>query len=265
MNRVPLAFLLAPFLPAAILLSPVPARADSDPEAVVVAEHLMDAMGGRETYDNTRYLTFRWGVERDGEVASPFLHSWDKWTGDYVLEGTNREGKPYRVVFNVNDRTGAATVDGVAAEGEQKDQLLEYAYGRFINDTYWLLMPWKWLDPGVNLAYEGIETIDGNEYDKVKLSFGDVGLTSSDVYWAYVSRRTGLMERWAYVLQDEEGNPGAGDPSVFAWTEWTEAGDTGLRFSLYKPRVGGEGSIAIKVWDLVASDDPPADWPFPAR
>ncbi len=54
----------------------------------------------------------------------------------------------------------------------------------------------------MHLAYDGEETIDGVVYDKLKLTFGKVGLTPGDTYWAYINRQTKLMDRWAYFLED---------------------------------------------------------------
>jgi DNA-binding beta-propeller fold protein YncE len=119
------------------------------------------------------------------------------------------------------------------------------AYGRFINDTYWLLMPWKWLDDGVNLTYEGERQVDGRTYDVVLLTFDTgVGLTSGDRYWGFVSRETGLMDRWEYVLQKEDGSPGDGAPTAWTWGGWRDAGG-GVRLATRKERIGGEKPLAI--------------------
>ena len=79
--------------------------------------------------------------------------------------------------------------DGRAVEGEEKKKLLETAYGRFINDTYWLLAPWKVFDPGVHRDFDGEKTgPDGALCDVIRLSFDNVGLTPKDVYWLWVTR-----------------------------------------------------------------------------
>lgn len=222
--------------------------ADPDANAVAVAERTMAAMGGAQAFAAQRYLTFRFSVERDGEASPGWRHVWDRATGSYVLEGTTRDGKALRVIFNVNTHAGDAWLGDEKAAGEDSTKYLEYAYARFINDTYWLLMPWKWLDPGVHLAYEGEQTLDGTVYDVVQLSFEDeVGLTSSDHYWAYVSRESGLMERWAYVLQDEEGNPGTGEPRMFRWGDWNTIEGTGVRLSEVKTAIPeGDAPLRIK-------------------
>jgi hypothetical protein len=221
---------------------------DRDPRAVQIAGSMMEAMGGKAAFDAQRFLSFRFVVERGDEELANWLHFWDRYDGRYRLEGKTREGLDLRVIMNVNDRKGRVWLGGELQTEEQAAPRLEQAYGRFINDTYWLLMPWKWLDPGVHLAYEGEQTLDGTVYDVVQLSFEDeVGLTSSDHYWAYVSRESGLMERWAYVLQDEEGNPGTGEPRMFRWGDWNTIEGTGVRLSEVKTAIPeGDAPLRIK-------------------
>ena len=214
----------------AALFHPANAVAASDPglktdqRAVEVAERSMAAMGGKERFAAARLLRFDFAPVRDGKVTSSYHHWWDRQTGAYRLEGVSKEGVPYRVLFDdVNAKKGRAWLGDRELQGDELAQWLDRGYGRFINDSYWLLMPWKWLDPGVNLEYAGKKTVDGQEYDVVTLSFGNgVGLTSNDHYWAYVSTKTNLMERWEYVLQTEEGAPGAGPPTPWAWEDWKE-------------------------------------------
>ena len=43
------------------------------------------------------------------------------------------------------------------------------AYAIWVNDTYWLLMPYKMKDPGVTLAYDGEEGKGDENVGKVVL------------------------------------------------------------------------------------------------
>ena len=88
-----------------------------------------------------------------------------------------------------------------------------------MNDTYWLLMPYKLKDPGVTLALDGEETKGGEAWDKLRLTFDNVGLTPKDKYWAYVNRKTGLVDRWDYVLKGESK-----PPTSFTWLNWKKYG-----------------------------------------
>ena len=102
---------------------------------------------------------------------------------------------------------------------------LAEAYGRGVNDTYWLLMPFKALDPGVKLAFEGERKLEGATFNVFRLTFDKVGLTPGDTYWAWVNTVSHRMEVWSYHLQ---GTPAEQAPSVFAWEDWKEFGSIHL-------------------------------------
>lgn len=208
---------------------------DSDPLALVVADRLMDALGGREAWESTRYLRFGFFGRRH--------HLWDKHLGRHRVEGETRDGEPYVVIHRLEDRgegNGLAFLGGEPAPEERRRELLQTAYGAWVNDTYWLAMPYKLRDPGVTLAYEGTETLDGRLHDVVQLSFEEVGLTPGDRYWAYVDRQSGLMSRWAYHLQsmaEEE------DPKAWDWVDWQRYGD--VRLSPTREEVDGDRVLSL--------------------
>ena len=107
--------------------------------------------------------------------------------------------------MNVNSKEGRAWVGGKELAGAELKEALERGYGAWVNDTYWLLMPYKMTDPGVTLKYAGEERgANGAMYDKVNLSFDNVGLTPKDTYWVWVNRDTGMVDRWDYVLKGEK-------------------------------------------------------------
>jgi len=234
-----------------LLMIAVPACAKDD--TTEWANAVMKAMGGKDTFDADRYLTFRFVVERDGKQLASNDHAWDRYTGRYRLD-SQKDGKPVRVIMNVNDRQGRVWVEGKEVEGDATKPYLEMAYGRFINDSYWLLMPWKWLDPGVTLHDEGERNVDGADYHVVSLSFGNVGLTPKDRYWAFISKKDGLMRRWEFVLQNDDGSPGTGAPTPFTWEDWKDGGD-GLLFCRKHVKIGSGPALAILFPDVKISKD----------
>lgn len=239
--------LVALFLPAA------PASAEVEPRAAEIAQRSLDAMGGADAWQDTRFLRFDFFGFR--------LHHWDRYTGRHRLEGKNREGQSYVVLHDIDSRQGRAWLDGQELEGEDLEKWLEQAYGAWINDTYWLLMPYKLLDPGVHLSWDGEATEDGKTFDKLKLTFESVGLTPGDTYWAWIDRETGLMDRWAYFLQDW---PEDREPTVWRWTDWQKHGDIMLsstRIKLDDQSERGLGQIAV----LDQLDDAVFESPDPVR
>lgn len=242
-----------------LLLAGASPALEAEADARAIAEQLRQTMGA-EAFDAARVLHFTWGVVRDGQQVVAYEHSWDRWTGDYRLSGTDREsGLPWLALFNVNTRQGNVWLGDEAYAGDALSEQFERAYGRFINDSYWLLMPWKWLDPGVELTHLGSEEIAGELCDVVELSFADdVGLTSNDRYRGFVSQDSGRMIRWAYVLETEEGKRGAEEPTVWDWTDWQQV-EPGVWFALNKVRQQADGpavEIFTRPVELVSQPTP---------
>lgn len=232
------------------------AAAAVDDSARYWADRLMSSLGGREQWEETRYLRFRW-VVGSGEQASGRFHAWDRHTGRYRLEYDRQDGQHVLALFNVNrvradslESAGDVWVGGERLEGADRDSALRDAYAAFVNDSYWLLHPLKYFDPGVHLSYEGrTELSDGRRYPTVHLTFEpDLGVTD-DEYWGYVDPETGRLHAWRYHLQGrEEKGP------VIRWEGWTRVGD----IRLAPRRVWPDGSVNIRFEDLAAADTVPA-------
>ena len=234
MSKPMLPLLLVLLVPALVL-----AAETRDPAAVAVAEKTLEAMGGKQAFASLRTLKFDFVVERDGKEVTRVHHVWDRWDGRYRIEAVNREGRHVVTLFNVHrPGEGRSWSDGAELAGDDLNKALERGYGRFINDTYWFLMPAKMLDPGVNLASESETEVDGKAYSVVRLTFDGVGLTPKDTYWAFVSKDTGLMDRWQFVLTGQDPSKREG----FAWSDWQTIG--GVRVAL--KRTSADGSTIIR-------------------
>jgi hypothetical protein len=220
----------------AALLLPLAARADAPDRATTVGKALWNALGGDEGWSHARYLRFDWIVEREGKRVVARSHFWDRFSGRYRVDGVDA-GKPYSVYFNVNTRAGTAYVAGKKIEdAAQTKKWVDDGYEAFINDSYWLLAPFKIFDPGVTLADGGEDKGPGGEpCDVLKLSFNGVGLTPKDVYWLYVDKKSHLVDEWKYVLGGEKKPPAA-----FAWSDWQKTGPieiARMRSGIGKPSV----------------------------
>jgi hypothetical protein len=225
------ALLLAGLVPLAGATS---ARAsEPDPKAIEVAERVMAKLGGEEAWKATRFLKFDFAVEREGKTLMRRSHTWDRHTGRYRVGATDEKGRDVVVLMSLWTKDGRAWVGGEAASGEDLAGLLESAYAWWVNDTYWLLMPFKLRDEGVSLEYAGLEAKQSGTWDKLLLTFQGVGLTPKDRYWVFVNRKTGLVDRWEYVLKGEDSAPTPWD-----WSGWTEHGDILLASERVNPRDG---------------------------
>ncbi len=210
-----LCLLLAP------LASSSPARAaeaDSDPKAVKVAEQVLQALGGRDRWEALKGLRWSFGSSVGDTVRSTRRHDWDKHTGAHRVEGVTRAGQKFIFIHTLGDSTrGLAWYDGVAVEPDSARKLAQRANSMWVNDGYWFLMPYKMLDPGVHLKYDGQVTESGTRYDKVGMTFGAVGLTPGDRYWVFVNARTHRVERWELMLQNQPP-----PPIRWTWEDWEE-------------------------------------------
>lgn len=199
-------------------------------------------------WNDARFFSFTFNVEREGKIVASYAQQWDRFTGDYRVTGKNREGEDVRVVMNVNTKEGKAWKNG--SEVADPKDLLNFGYRRFINDTYWLLMGFKSFDPGVTREYGG-EKKDpsGTVHDVVRFSFANVGLTPGDVYWMWVNRDTGLVDQWHMKL---EGSKPEDEPSVVFFRDYRRIG--GLLISTRR-EIQGRGQF-IRLDDVVVAREP---------
>ena len=220
----------------------------ADDKAIELTDRMMNAMGGARAWSETRYLRFDFVVKADGKELARHQHLWDKFTGRYRIQGKLKDGKSYCILYeDINKKTGRVFVDGKLLTGKDADDKLQYGYNRFINDTYWIIMPWKLKDPGVSLRYDGLQqdSLSGMKYEVIHLSFDQVGLTPKDQYWAFINPETYLMDKWRFFLQDSE------DGSYY-WKNWKSYGV--LKFSDDKEDVNGHRTIKtenIELFDQV--------------
>lgn len=188
----------------------------TDSKALTVIDEMWQALGGKANWAKNRYLSFHWIMEREGKIVANYRHDWDRQTARYRVEGTNRQGQHFVVLFNTETKQGEVYLDNAKVQMDStKQKMLEYAYGRYINDSYWFIMPYKLQDPGVILSYEDEQEVKGEQYDVVKVTFDNVGLTPGDTYWAFISKNDHLMHKWEYVLQDQQP-----PPTVVWWEDW---------------------------------------------
>ncbi len=224
----------------------------ADPAARALADSVVAALGGWPAWEKARFLEFTFVVALDGVERRRTTHRWDRFTGDVRMEGVDREGKPFVVVWNERTRQGQARLDGADLAGEDLAKALERANGVLVNDCYWLLMPFKLHDPGVHLADQGVrDDTTGKSWRVIALSFDEnTGLTSKDRYWVYVDPASARIGRWDYIL---EGSEPDATPSTFAWQGWEERG--GIWLALEKP--SADGHVVIRFEGVIVSHQVP--------
>jgi len=189
--------------------------AQSDQKATEIARATLDAMGGEEAWNNTRYISWKFMGGR--------LHVWDKWTGNHRIEQETQDGDTLVSLLNINTGNGRIFLNGVEiTDAEELAQRQNRAVGYWINDTYWMFMPYKLLDPGVTLKYLGEKPMqDGRDADVVQLTFEDVGNTPDNKYEVFVAKDTGLVEQWSHWTNASDPEPRFTMP----WAGWQRIGN----------------------------------------
>ncbi len=183
---------------------------ESDPKAIEIADKVMQALGGREAWDNTRYITWKFFGRR--------LHVWDKWTGRLRFEEND-----LTVLMNIQTQKGRAWVgeDQITAPASVQKKLQD-AYEAWVNDSYWMFMPYKLKDSGVTLKYKGEgKTKDGQPAYILQLTFEEVGVTPQNKYLVYVNKESYLVTQWSYFPKATDEEP----RFTLAWDNWQQFGN----------------------------------------
>lgn len=163
-----------------------------------LAQKVMDSMGGQKAWDKTRILSWNFFGAR--------TLTWDKWTGDVRIDLAD----PSTVyLLNINTMKGRVQVKGQEiTQPDSLAKLIEQGRSIWINDSYWLIMPFKLRDPGVKLTYLGkAMTEDQKEAYQIELTFTSVGVTPNNKYWVYISTETNLVTQWAYFANNQDTKP----------------------------------------------------------
>ena len=221
-NRIlGIALLAALTLPSVIWAEDNPAApgfdaAASDARAVEIADEVMAALGGRGAWDRTRYITWKFFGNR--------LHVWDKHTGDIRVEWKDRRSeKQYVALMNLNNKEGRAWEEGAeVTEAEALAAALRRAEGAWINDAYWLLMPYKLKDSGVTLRHLGERADEaGAMCDVLELTFKEVGRTPQNKYHVFIDKTSRFVTNWDY-WKDRSVDESR---SLGPWQNWRAFGE----------------------------------------
>jgi hypothetical protein len=202
-----------------------PASESSAPPAAIDAkstplvDSLVREMGGIDAWNGIPAVRFDFVVLQTSREPMSRMHWWDKAGGRCRVEWTDAQGRKVAAVVNLADRTGKSCTAGVADADTLLREHVGAAYGMWVNDTYWLAMPFKLHDPGVRVEYDRAEKRGEGDYDVLSLSFAGVGLTPRDHYWLFLNRKTHRIDRWEYVLQGQEP-----PPQEATWTDWQRVG-----------------------------------------
>lgn len=185
-------------------------RDSSDVKAIKVADEVMKSMGGRTAWDNTRVIEWDFfGVRH---------HIWDKFTGDIRIDAPH-----VSILMNIHTMNGRVKKDSLELENADSVSFyLKKGKSWWINDSYWLVMPFKLKDNGVTLKYLGIDTVLENKYTHIlSLTFEQVGDTPQNKYKIYVDTASHLVVQWAYYPKSDMTIPAF----ILPWGKYEKYGN----------------------------------------
>lgn len=175
----------------------------SDAKAIQIADEVMQAQGGRGAWDAVRYVS--WNFFGNRKLI------WDKFTGNVRIDWLK---KSQTVIVNIQTGQGKVMINNTVQT--HPDTISKYAdIGKkvWINDSYWLVMPFKLKDSGVTLKYLGEgKTESGLGAEMLQMTFAGVGVTPDNKYHVWVDKSSKLVRQWAFFEKFDNEKPNFTSP-----------------------------------------------------
>jgi hypothetical protein len=184
-------------------------RGTADEQSARIAEKVMDALGGERAWNDTRYVSWKFmGVRQ---------HYWDKWTGDIRIESND-----VVTLMNIDTKLGKVQKGGeTIVEEATLENYLSRGLSSFMNDSYWMFMPYKLREAGVNLTYAGERALaNGKKADVLKMTFDGVGPNPNSRYDVVVDRESSLVVQWSFYENASDAKP----KFTLPWDGWQQFG-----------------------------------------
>jgi hypothetical protein len=168
-------------------------------QALDLLDKSIAAHGGKEGWENLKGIKFqKWTrmLDAEGTVESE-LDQWHEfrftpqfegkinWTTDSITYTMSWDGAVFRYQMGENEVLNA---DFLVAKKKEFDAAF-----------YTVAQPWKLLDKGGKLIYEGKKTLEnGTEVESIRVDYGP----DSDTWWYYFDPKTKLMVGNSVQLTD---------------------------------------------------------------
>lgn len=166
-----------------------------DPRALAIADELVEASGGREAWEETRYVSWVNFGKR--------LQVWDKATGDVRVENDATV-----VLMNLDAREGRAWRFGQEiTDPADLERTLEFGYEAFLLDSHEILLPFLLRDEGFNLEYLGEGEVEGRPTDILRVTFDEGAPYSRAEYRLHIDRESRLLVQWDYYMDAGDEKP----------------------------------------------------------
>jgi hypothetical protein len=203
---------------------------NSDPAAIALADSIMKAMGGRENWDATRFISWTFFGRR--------TLTWDKHLGRARIVIPKDS-----IIFLVDLKNGTGRMQQKGIELTEPDSLqkmMKKAVSIWINDSYWLVMPFKLKDDGVTLKVANDDSVvDSRPHNILQLTFANVGDTPDNKYWLAVDKSDKLITKWSFFSQAALDTPNFTRP----WDNYKQYGS--ILLSGDRSDGGGPAQVAV--------------------
>ncbi|MBC6995322.1 hypothetical protein QWY85_00085 [Neolewinella lacunae] len=181
--------------------------ANSNPQAIKIADSIVHFHGGRAAYDAVNYL--RWNF-----FGARTLH-WDKQNSRVRIE-VPQKNMVYLLDYSTTPLSGK--VRKLGDEIVQPDTLAKYlqeANSMFINDSYWLVQQFKLKDAGVTLKL--VEEVRLDPQAKrpsyvIDQTFAGVGDTPGNRYRLFVDKVSFRINTWQFFRNAADTEPAIETP-----------------------------------------------------
>ena len=202
----------------------------ADEKAAELVAKMEAAMGGMDKWNDLRYVSWTF-------FGSRHL-VWDKIGGRVRIDAP-RDSSVYLV--DLHNKTGRIF------KGEKEitvdvdlDQMVKRAESIWINDSYWLVMPFKLRDPGVTVNYMREDTmIGGAPASVLELTFNNVGNTPNNKYEVYLDKEDDLIKQWAFFKTADQTDP----PRIWPWDNYSSF--DGLMISSDRSDKSGPSNVRV--------------------
>ena len=171
----------------------------------VLIKEMVEAVGGIEALKSLKDVEYEYIYDVPGEGKKDASveryvfdgeYSWAKYTTHTKWVMPDIEGD---VEQGYDGNESWVTLNGKIVEDSASVRM-----GGFLRKTnfYWFCMMFKQLDPGMTYEYRGTQTVDGINYELVKVGFeeniGDV----QDTYVLYINPETKLVDQFLFTVME---------------------------------------------------------------
>ncbi|MBW1296220.1 DUF6503 family protein [Aquimarina litoralis] len=162
----------------------------------------IEAIGGKEEFYNKGTVSYNYEYRAPkGENAitlvgkETYMFDGERSYATYTTHSlTGANGK---VVEGYNGTDAWVTFDGKVSNDEQANGV-----ARFLRKTnyYWFAMFYKLLDNGVHHELLADQKVNGKEYNRIKITFGEKVGDAQDTYIIYINKKTKLIEQFLFTV-----------------------------------------------------------------